>query len=62
MRHQYGVLSDQAKEAIIRMDCHLGQIIEAMKEMDIYENTVLAVLGDHYQIDTNTVTARTTCF
>ena len=55
MRHEYGVLSDQAKEAVIRMDRHLGQIIDAMKEMNIYEDTVLAVMGDHYQIDTHTV-------
>lgn len=37
------------------MDRHLGQIIDAMKEMNIYEDTVLAVMGDHYQIDTHTV-------
>jgi len=55
MRHEYGVLSDQAREAIIRMDRHLGQIINAMKETGIFEDTVFAVLGDHYQIDTHTV-------
>ncbi|CZQ81225.1 type i phosphodiesterase/nucleotide pyrophosphatase/phosphate transferase [Trichococcus palustris] len=55
MRHGYGVLSNQAKEAIVRMDRHLGQIMDAMKESGIFEDTVFAVLGDHYQIDTHTV-------
>lgn len=55
MRHQYGVKSPEAKAAIDRMDRHLGQIIQAMKEKGIFEDTVIAVLGDHYQIDTHTV-------
>lgn len=55
MRHEYGVRSNQAKEALIRMDNRLGRILDAMEEADIAKDTVLAVLGDHYQIDTHTV-------
>ncbi|MGP6146134.1 alkaline phosphatase family protein [Jeotgalibaca sp. A122] len=54
-RHKYGVNSTQAKEAIVRMDKHLGQILRALSESGMKEDTVLAVLGDHYQIDTHTV-------
>lgn len=51
MRHAHGVHSVEAKEALKRHDNRLGQIIQATKEAGIYENTVFAVLGDHYQID-----------
>src|SRR5699024_5234700 len=44
-----------AKEALIRMDNRLGRILDAMEEADIAKDTVLAVLGDHYQIYTHTV-------
>lgn len=55
MRHAYGVSSNQARAAIIRMDHHLGGILAAMEKVGIREDTVLAILGDHYQIDTHTV-------
>lgn len=54
-RHQFGVNSNQAREAIVRMDRRLGRLMEAIEESGQKENTVLAVLGDHYQIDTHTV-------
>lgn len=55
MRHQYGVRSNQAREAIVRMDERLGRILAVMDEVGILEETVLAVLGDHYHLDTHTV-------
>lgn len=55
MRHHYGVHSPQAQQAIRNMDKHLGQIIEIMKQKGIFEETIIAILGDHYQIDTHTV-------
>ena len=55
MRHHFGVHSPEAKQAIQNMDKHLGQIMEVMKQKGIYEETVIAILGDHYQIDTHTV-------
>ncbi|EFS03194.1 type I phosphodiesterase/nucleotide pyrophosphatase family protein [Listeria seeligeri FSL S4-171] len=51
MRHAHGVNSVEAKAALKRHDKRLGQIIQATKEAGIYENTVFAVLGDHYQLD-----------
>ena len=54
-RHHFGVDSQEAKAAIRRMDDHLNQIITAMKEKGIFEETVLALFGDHYQLDTHTV-------
>lgn len=54
-RHHFGVDTQESRAAIRRMDDHLNQIITAMKEKGIFEETVLVVLGDHYQIDTHTV-------
>lgn len=54
MRHRYGVYSPQARQAIHHMDNHLGQIIQTMKQQGIFEDTVIAILGDHFQIDTHT--------
>lgn len=61
-RHHFGVRSSEAFAAIDRMDQHLGQIMEAMKEQGIFEETIIAVLGDHYQIDTHTVIHLNTLF
>lgn len=54
-RHQFGVDSQEARAAIRRMDDHLNQIVTAMKEKGIFEETVLALFGDHYQLDAHTV-------
>lgn len=54
-RHKFGVRSTQAFEAIDRLDKRLGEIFAAMEESGILDQTVVAVLGDHYQIDTHTV-------
>ncbi|EAC7896061.1 alkaline phosphatase family protein [Listeria monocytogenes] len=51
MRHAHGVNSIEAKAALKRHDDRLAAIIQATKEAGIYENTVFAILGDHYQID-----------
>ncbi|MBM6614471.1 alkaline phosphatase family protein [Desemzia sp. RIT804] len=55
MRHHFGVHSLEAQKSIRNMDKHLGQIIEVMKRKGIFEETIIAILGDHYQIDTHTV-------
>lgn len=51
MRHAHGVHSIEAKAALKRHDNRLAEIIQATKDAGIYENTVFAILGDHYQID-----------
>lgn len=54
-RHKYGVNTPETQAAIQRMDQHLGQMIVAMEEKGIFDDTVIAILGDHYQIDVHTV-------
>ncbi|MBF2363173.1 alkaline phosphatase family protein [Listeria marthii] len=51
MRHAHGVTSPEATAALKRHDRRLAEIIQATKDAGIYENTVFAVLGDHYQIN-----------
>ncbi len=55
MRHRYGVSSKEANEALQRHDKRLGEIIRATKKAGIFEKSVFAVLGDHYQIDVDTI-------
>lgn len=50
-RHRFGVNSVQAKAALKRQDTRVGEIIQATKDAGMFEQTVFAVLGDHYQID-----------
>lgn len=50
-RHAYGVTSQEAQEALVRQDQRVHDIIQATKEAGTYEQTVFAILGDHYQID-----------
>lgn len=54
MRHQYGVDTPETQAAIRRMDERLGEILQVMAYKDILKDTVIAVLGDHYQIDLHT--------
>ena len=50
-RHLYGVDSTQAREALMRHDKRIGELIELLKQEGIYEKTALFILGDHSQID-----------
>jgi predicted AlkP superfamily pyrophosphatase or phosphodiesterase len=50
-RHYHGFSSIEAKEAIRRHDYRLGRIIKALKGAGIYEDTTIAVLGDHSALD-----------
>lgn len=50
-KHQHGTDSPEVKEAIIRMDKRLGDLIQAVEEAGIKENTTFLVLGDHGQIN-----------
>lgn len=54
-RHDYGYGSLEALEALKRHDIRVGEIIECLKEVGIYEDTTLVLLGDHSTIDTNKV-------
>ncbi len=50
-RHQSGVFSDKLKPVIKEMDYLLGEIIKALKEAGIYDNTDIVFLSDHGQIN-----------
>ncbi|WP_462409797.1 alkaline phosphatase family protein [Neobacillus sp. Marseille-QA0830] len=52
-RHYHGFSSEEALAAIRRHDNRLGRIIEALKESGIYENSTIAILGDHSALDEN---------
>ncbi|MDR2660738.1 MAG: alkaline phosphatase family protein [Lactobacillaceae bacterium] len=49
MRHKFGVNSKEAHEAILRLDKHLGILINAYGQES--NNLNILVTGDHYQID-----------
>lgn len=50
-RHLYGVDSKEAREALIRHDQRIGELVELLKMEGIYEKTALFILGDHSQVD-----------
>jgi len=52
-RHAHGFSSKEAMAALDRLNTRLGRIIAALKESDIYENSTIAVLGDHSALDEN---------
>lgn len=51
MRHYNGFHSPLAYEALQRHDIRLGEIVQLLKEMSIYEDSTLVVLGDHSSLD-----------
>lgn len=51
MRHYSGFNSVEAFEALHRHDNRLGEIIKALKEEGIYEDSTIVVLGDHSSLD-----------
>ncbi len=54
-RHDYGVNSKEAKEALLRHDRRLGELFAMLKEMGWEKDTDLVLLGDHYQMDTSQI-------
>lgn len=50
-RHRYGVFNDYVREGLDRTDEWLGQVIEAMEDAGIYEETNFALISDHGQRD-----------
>ena len=62
MRHRYGVRSDEAMEALHRLDNHVAQVIEATKTAGTFADTNFAILGDHYQINVDKMIHLNTLF
>ncbi|WP_342565650.1 alkaline phosphatase family protein [Paenibacillus sp. FSL R7-0345] len=50
-KHQYGTDSEEVKQVILRMDNRLGEIMQAVEDAGIKEDTVMMVLGDHGQFN-----------
>lgn len=50
-RHYHGFDSKQAHDAIKRHDERLGQIIQALKDSNIYDQSTIIALGDHSSLD-----------
>lgn len=50
-RHEFGFNSKEADAALMRLDVRLGEIVEKLKEMNIYEDSVIVILGDHSSKD-----------
>lgn len=50
-KHENGTHGDAIDHTLIRMDQRLGDIMEAVKEAGIYDETVFLVIGDHGQLD-----------
>lgn len=53
-RHDYGVNSKEAYEAINRLSIRFKTITDTLKNQNIYEETTIVILGDHYQLDYHT--------
>ena len=50
-RHRYGTFGQELKVALDATDMWLGQVLEAMEEAGIYEDTNFVLLSDHGQMD-----------
>lgn len=50
-KHIYGTDSDEVKQVITRMDKRLGDIMQAVDEAGIKDDTIFLVLGDHGQFN-----------
>ncbi|MDD3412890.1 MAG: ectonucleotide pyrophosphatase/phosphodiesterase [Lachnospiraceae bacterium] len=50
-RHENGLDHEEVTNALLRHDKRLGEIQEKLKDLGIYEETTIAILGDHYQMD-----------
>ena len=50
-RHRHGVFAEEIKVALDRTDAWLGDVIAAMEEAGVYEDTNFVLLSDHGQMD-----------
>jgi len=47
MGHQYGHSSPEYREAIEDADYHIGRLVENLKELGVYEDTLIVITPDH---------------
>lgn len=50
-RHKYGVFNDYITEGLDQMDIWLGEIIDAMTDAGVYDQTNFVLLSDHGQLN-----------
>ena len=50
-RHKYGVFGEGLKDGLDRVDRQLGDVVAAMEEAGVYEQTNFVILSDHGQMD-----------
>lgn len=55
IRHYYGFNSKEAEFALKRHDKRIGEIVQALKEKGVYEQSTIVILGDHSSLDVNKV-------
>jgi len=53
-RHDYGVRSPEAYAALDRLAERFGRITKTLKEENLYDETTIVILGDHFQLDYHT--------
>lgn len=54
-RHEHGFYSKEAYDALNRHNEKLGEIIQTLKDENLYENTTIVILGDHSSKDVENV-------
>ena len=54
-KHLLGIKSEQLHDVLERLDDKVGQMIKTLDEEGILHDTVIAVFGDHSQMDTHTM-------
>ncbi|WP_107942550.1 alkaline phosphatase family protein [Metasolibacillus fluoroglycofenilyticus] len=50
-KHLHGTKSPEIEKVIERMDRRIGDLVQATKEVGIYEETTFIIVGDHSQLD-----------
>lgn len=50
-RHDYGVYSKEAYAAINRLGNRFKKIMDTLKDVKLFDETVVVILGDHFQLD-----------
>ncbi|MGN7476322.1 alkaline phosphatase family protein [Solibacillus silvestris] len=50
-KHIHGTKNPQIENVIDRMDRRIGDLVQAAKDADIYDETTFIIVGDHSQLD-----------
>lgn len=50
-RHRYGTFSEEARQALDRLDHRVGRVMAALSQRRLLDDTIVAVVSDHGQAD-----------